>query len=115
MLHPVEEMFDANDKNGIINVRIPIRLEARREHKSPTVIEDDQPRVPQTGLLYVLPVRFLQHLAEALTGRPRLLLVTRLDGQVRAHFRDDTVAIALARFFGSLAHFFTITLSPEKF
>jgi len=25
------------------------------------------------------------------------------------------VAIALARFFGSLAHFFTITLSPEKF
>jgi hypothetical protein len=29
-----------------------------------TVIEIHQPRVPQTGLLYLLPVGFLQHLAD---------------------------------------------------
>ena len=48
--------------------RVPVGLEARGEHESPTVIEDHQPRVPQTGLLYVLRVGVAQHLAEAATA-----------------------------------------------
>ena len=68
MLHPVQEVFDANDQNGIVDVRVPVGLEARGEHESPTVIEDHQPRVPQTGLLYVLRVGVAQHLAEAATA-----------------------------------------------
>ena len=103
MLHPVQEVFDANDQNGIVDVRVPLGLEARGEHESPTVIEDHQPRVPQTGLLYVLRVGVAQHLAEAATSRTRLLLVTRLDGHVRAHLRDEAVVVALARLLGNLA------------
>ena len=100
---PVQEVLDANDQNGIVDVRVPVGLEARGEHESPTVIEDHQPRVPQTRLLYVLRVGVAQHLPEAATSRARLLLVTRLDGKVRAHLRDEAVAVALARLFGNLA------------
>ena len=48
-------------------------------------------------------------------SRARLLLVTRLDGHVRGHLRDDPVAVALARLFGNLAgtHSFPITLCSE--
>ena len=58
MLHPVQEVLEANDQNGIVDVRVKFSLEARGEHESPTVIEVHQPRVPQTGLLYVLRVGF---------------------------------------------------------
>ena len=50
---------------GIVDVWVPVGLEARGKHELPTVIEDHQPRVPQTGLLYVLRVGFLQHPAES--------------------------------------------------
>ena len=51
-------------------------------------------------------------------SRARLLLVARLDGQVRGHLRDDPVAVALARLFGNASptlflagtHNFPITL-----
>ena len=82
------------------------RCRSERQHESPTVIEDHQPRVPQTGLLDAFGSEF-EHLPEAAKTRARLLLVTRLDGEVRAHLRDEAVAIAHARLLGNLAFRFS--------
>ena len=81
MLHPVQEVLDANDQNGIVDVRVPVGLEARGEHESPTVIEDHQPRVPQTGLLLRPSGRSCAASRRSGDSRARLLLVTRLDGE----------------------------------
>ena len=69
VLHPVYEVFHANDVDGIVDVWVPVGLEARTKQKLPTVIEDHEPRVPQTGPLYVLRVGCKQHPAESESRR----------------------------------------------
>ena len=75
------------------------------------VRQEDEPRVPQTGPLYVLRVGFEQHPAESESRRTELILVSRLDSEVRRQLSDDPVASALARFLGDLACHLIILLS----